>query len=206
MTTVFHYVRHASHGHLGRFLTGRLYGVGISAQGREQAADLARDMAALRIDAIFTSPRLRARQTAAHISEATGTAAAICRKLDEIDFGRWEGRSFSELEREPEWRQWNRSRDTAATPSGATMAEVADRQLELLERLRPRFPGGSVCLVSHGDVIKAAICRLRGLPFQAVHDIEIAPASVTTVAFRDHGACVTTPDELALPSLEEVVD
>src|SRR5690554_2503538 len=161
MTTVFHYVRHASHGHLGHILTGRLYGIGITVQGRMEADILAGEMAAHPIEAIFTSPRLRARQTAAHLSEATGAAVAINRNLDEIDFGGWQGHTFADLEREPAWREWNCNRVTAATPAGATMAEVADRQMELLERLRTRYSGKTICLVSHGDVIKAVICRLR---------------------------------------------
>jgi len=186
--TLIHLLRHASHDHLGRILTGRQAGVSLSPEGRRQAEALARHMAAAGIDSLYASPRLRARETAAAIARETGIACRIADDLDEIDFGRWSGMAFEALARDPEWLRWNEERDTAATPGGETMQDVAARLTRFLEQLDQSFPGRAVALVSHADVIRAGICHYRNLPFRAVHDFEIAPASVTTLELGADGA------------------
>lgn len=203
MTTVVHLVRHADHGHVGRVLTGRLPGMGLSDAGRGQAGALAHRMATARPDALISSPCLRAQQTAHFISRATGRDFRISDALDEIDFGRWSGRSFEELERDPDWRRWNAERDTAATPAGETMSEVADRACGLIFGLRQHIPDGSACVVSHGDVIKSVICRMTGRPFRSAFDFEIAPASVTTLTIEGRAATLLAVNAAAPAQIGE---
>lgn len=209
MSTVFHLMRHADHGHVGRILTGRTAGVHLSAAGRMQARALARHMASVGLDALFSSPRLRARETAAFIARETGTEAHVSPSLDEIDFGRWSGTTFEALARDPDWMRWNAHRDTAATPAGETMNSTATRVSLFLDRLRDAFPGGSIGLVSHSDVIKACICRHLGQSFQKVHAFEISPASITTLVCGDRGIAVSSINEckrIAGPMLQPKPD
>jgi probable phosphoglycerate mutase len=144
-------------------------------------------MAAGRLDMVFSSPQLRACETAGTIAAMADCPLRVSRDLDEIDFGCWTGQSFETLEGDPAWQRWNVFRDSAATPAGETMADAAARLTRLMDRLHGSLPGASVCLVSHADVIKAALCHHRGESFQSVHAFEIAPASVSTVAVDNHG-------------------
>jgi broad specificity phosphatase PhoE len=50
-------------------------------------------------------------------------------------------------------------------------------------------------LVTHADVIKAAVCRSLGLPFDMLHEFEIAPASVTTLVSCGRGFRVVRLNE-----------
>jgi probable phosphoglycerate mutase len=182
--SVFHLLRHAEHGDLGKVLTGRGPGAPLSARGREQACLLAESLRPFSIGLLLTSPRDRARQTAEAIAERLGIRATVSSDLDEIDFGRWSGRSFADLEADPAWRSWNGQRDAAVTPAGDTMEAVALRIVGLMRGLVAREPECNAALVSHADVIKAACCRLLDLPFQAVHGMNVGPASRTSFAFE----------------------
>lgn len=204
MTTLFHLVRHAEHGHVGAVLTGRLPGAGLTPKGRAQAAALARRMGRARIDALLTSPQGRAVVTAGFIAATIGTAPRIAGELDEIDFGRWQGQSFDALARDPAWLRWNAERDRAETPAGDSMGAVARRLVALLDGLHRSHPGGAVALVSHSDVIKAGLCHYRGMPFRTVHDFEIAPASVTTLSLDQRGATIIAVNQSA-DALEEAI-
>lgn len=197
MSTLFHLIRHADHGHVGRILTGRMEGAALSAAGKADAARLARSIGARRLDALFSSPRQRARETAEAIAGATDLRIEVSPALDEIDFGDWTGRTFEALEADPDWRRWNAFRDSAATQAGETMADVAARLVGVIDNLCGRFPGGTVAMVSHGDVIKAALCHYGGRPFQTVHDFDVAPASVSTIAVGRHGARIVAVNERA---------
>jgi broad specificity phosphatase PhoE len=180
--TTFHLVRHGSHDELDRILTGRTPGRRLSKAGEQEVLLLARRLRRQPLGLVLTSPQPRAVKTAELLcAESHLSPPSIDAGLDEIDFGRWAGRSFEELEYDASWRQWNHARDEASTPAGEDMAAVAARVIDVIERLDRRSGGAHIVLVSHGDVIKAAICRFLGLPFQQVHSIDIAPASATTV-------------------------
>jgi broad specificity phosphatase PhoE len=121
-------VRHAAHDNLGGFLAGRMPGVRLGDAGRAQAERLAKRVVAERLDAIETSPRERAGETAEAIARACGSPKPrIAAALDKIDFGSWAGKDFQTLNADPAWREWNARRATARTPAGESMADAHDR-------------------------------------------------------------------------------
>lgn len=190
MATTFLFVRHAAHDLLGKVLTGRMPGVTLGAAGLAQAAALGRRLRAVDIAAVQSSPRERAQQTARPIAAALGLTCETVPALDEIDFGAWTGKAFDDLDPDPHWRTWNAERATARAPGGESMREAQARVSAHLERLRARRPGRRIVLVSHGDVIKAALLHALGCSLDAIARIEIAPASVSTVVLGDRGGTI----------------
>lgn len=187
--TTFFLVRHAAHDDVGRFLAGRMPHVRLGEPGRAQAARLGGRMRRESFAAIYASPRERTRETAEAIAAACGIAAVHTdAALDEIDFGSWSGRSFDDLNGDPEWRRWNEVRSIAATPGGETVLDVQARVVGLVRRLHAAGGGASQVLVSHADVIKAAVCFYLGLALDAWPRFDIAPASITTLAVEDWSA------------------
>jgi probable phosphoglycerate mutase len=183
VTTTFLLVRHAAHDWLGRGLAGRLPGVGLNAAGRAQARELVQRLAPQPLQALYSSPQQRTRETAQPLAEARGLQVAIEPAFDEIDFGDWTGRGFDELRAlgEP-WQQWCERRGSARPPGGEAFADVPRRALAGLRRLRQAHPAGPVAVVSHGDVIKATLAAILGLSLDHLERFEIAPAAVSVVA------------------------
>ncbi len=195
MTLVVHLVRHAAHGLLGRTLTGRMPGVSLSPEGRAQAERLAARLAGEPIRAVLTSPLERARETAEPIAAALGLEPRVEPALNEIDFGEWTGRSFDALEDDPAWRRWNAARGLARPPGGEAMLAVQERMRDLLEGLAARHPGERVALVSHCDVIRAALLHVLGLGLDRYDRIAVDPASVSTVEIGAWDARVLSINE-----------
>ena len=188
MTTTFLFVRHAAHDDVGGFLAGRMPGVRLGAAGRAQAARLAERLRREEFDTIHSSPRERTTETAQAISAATAAPVETAPDLDEVDFGPWSGRGFDELDADPLWRQWNGARSLTRTPGGETMHDVQARVLRLMERLSAKHPERTIVLVSHAEVIKAAVSFHLGLPIDAWQKFDIAPASITKLAVSEEGA------------------
>jgi broad specificity phosphatase PhoE len=199
VTTTLFLVRHASHGLLGRVLTGRMAGVSLSEAGRAEAERLAGRLAREGLTRLQSSPSDRARETAARIAAATGLAVEVEPALDEIDYGDWMGRDFDTLDGDPAWARWNSARGLSRPPGGEAMWQVEARVLGLVERLRSAGDDARVALVSHGDVIKAALLHHLGLTPDAWQRIEIGPASVSVLAIEDWGARVLSINEAARP-------
>lgn len=199
MAATFLLIRHAEHELLGRVLTGRLPGVTLSETGWRQAERLARHLAQAGLTALQSSPAERTMQTAAPIAAASGLRCVPTEALDEIDFGAWTGKSFEDLAADPRWRAWNDERGRARAPGGEFMGRVQARILGHLEDMAAAEPDGRIAMVSHGDVIKAAVLGLIGAPLDAIATIEIEPAGITTLVVGDWGGKVLGLNARALP-------
>lgn len=196
MATTFFLVRHAAHGMLDRVMVGRTPGVSINEAGRGQAQRVALRLAREGLEAIQSSPQRRTRETADPLSERVGLPVAIEPALDEIDLGDWTGRSLDQLRSDPCWQAWNATRSTARPPGGESMSEVQGRIVKHFNLVRTNHPEGRVAVISHGDVIKAAILFYLGLPLDAFDRFDISPASLSSVVVGDWGSKILTLNEV----------
>jgi broad specificity phosphatase PhoE len=167
-------------------LFGRVVDAPLDANGQRQADTLAEELVKrFELSFLAVSPRLRTRQTAAALEGRLRCASGTTGDFDEIDFGRWSSLSFAELESDPDWRAWNSQRDTARTPAGDTIVAVQDRALSAMRALRGRFPGRSVGIVSHSEVIRSIALRCLDLPSAHYVRLRIDPASVSVIDMQD---------------------
>lgn len=192
MTATILLVRHAAHRDLGRILSGRAGDVPLSREGREAVEGLAGSLAGTRIDAVQTSPVRRAVDTAQALARPHGIVPDIAAPLDEIDFGAWEGLSFAALEQDPRWHRWNAERDIAVPPGGEPMAAVQARVLAHLRQVARAAAGRVIAMVSHADVIRAAVAGVLGLSLARLLAFDIDPGSMTRIEAGDWGERLVT--------------
>lgn len=179
-------IRHAAHADLNVRLSGRRPGVGLTGEGEGQAGALGRRLTRRGITRVECSPLDRTRATAAAIATACTLPLPVpVNALNEIDMGDWTGRTFDSFGDDPVWRAWNERRGTARTPGGESMAEA---QARIVGHLRTVADGEVVAMVSHSDMIRAAVAWVLGLPLDHLLRFDIDPASVTGVAVGDWGA------------------
>ncbi|MFL5517039.1 MAG: histidine phosphatase family protein [Gemmatimonadales bacterium] len=184
-------IRHATCDHVGERIAGRAPGVHLNARGRAEAEALARALPPGRVGAIYSGPLERAVETAETLARRLGLTVRAAPGLDELDFGEWTGRTLASLDGEPRWQAFNRARSTTRIPGGELMQEAADRAAVELDRLERTHPGARVAAVSHGDVIRALLLRCLAMPLDAVHRLEVAPASVSVVEWSAGGGKVS---------------
>jgi broad specificity phosphatase PhoE len=190
VTALFHLVRHAAHDRVHDTLCGRMPGVSLGASGLAQARCLSEFFATEKIDRLLTSPLERARETAEEISRGTRLSAEILDGLIEIDFGGWTGMRFEALAQDQRWAAWNAARSVNRPPGGESMLEAQARIVTAMERLRNAGAGKVFVLVSHADMIKAALLYHLGLPLDAYSRLDITPASVSTLEVGAWGSRV----------------
>lgn len=188
MTATILLVRHAAHGHLDRRLSGRMPGVPLSDKGRTQAVRLGAALAGQRIDRVECSPLERTRDTADAIADAHGLVPAAVDALVEIDFGDWTGARFDDLCGDAAWDRWNATRATARVPGGEAMAEAQARIAAHIAVTAAMRAGETVVMVTHSDMIRAAVAYVLGLSLDNLLRFEIDPASITRIVAGDWGA------------------
>ncbi|MFC3127396.1 histidine phosphatase family protein [Pseudoroseomonas globiformis] len=195
MATTLFLVRHAAHSRVADTLCGRMPGVALSPPGQAQAEQIAQWLQDEQVNALYTSPLQRCQETAAPLARVLGLKPISDEALVEIDFGEWTGARFAALQNDSRWTRWNARRDDAAAPGGETMAAVRDRVAGRMAELAALYPEGRLLLVSHCDVIRAAMCHLLGLPMQGYERFEIAPGSLSTAVIWPGGGKVLSLNE-----------
>lgn len=184
MTRIVHLARHGTHAEVGHVLSGRSE-IGLSLRGQEEADALARQLAALPLRSIHSSPRTRTQETAAAVAERTGLPVRIAPALDEIDFGAFTGRAFAALDEDADWRRWNAERATARCPGGETMAEATARAAACLDGIAQE-DAPAVC-VTHCDIIRGLVAHLLGFDYGRMFAFDCDPGSLTTFARNTDG-------------------
>ena len=156
--------------------------------GERQADALGVALRRLSPERCFCSPLARARQT----MERSNLAAVIEDDLREVDFGRWEGRTFEEIAASEgdAVERWAAFDPQFAFPEGEGLADFFSRAGRVADRLAAD-PAQRVLAVTHGGVIRAMICHLLGLDQRHSVLFDVKPASLTTMALHDGKGVLT---------------
>ena len=194
-------VRHGVTATTGKVLPGRAKGLHLADAGTAQAEAAATRIAGLeQVDAIYSSPLERTRETAAPIARSTGLKVKPSKGLLECDFGEWTGAKLADLAKLPEWSTVQKSPSSFRFPGGESFTEMQQRIWTEIEHLVASHPGGTVCAVSHADPIKAAVAMATGVHLDLFQRIVISPCSITPLLFTRTGPIVlavnSTGDDL----------
>jgi probable phosphomutase (TIGR03848 family) len=188
--TTFFLVRHALTEHTGKRLTGWMDGVSLTEQGREQAERAADRLGEVEFDGIYSSPIERTLETARIIAGPHGIRIQTRRGLGEIEYGGWTNRSLRSLARTKLWSTVQRWPSGVRFPDGESLREVQVRAINEIEKIAEEHPNGTVCCVSHGDVIKLALAHYLGVHIDLYQRLVVAPASVSVFSLTERGPLV----------------
>jgi probable phosphomutase (TIGR03848 family) len=180
-------IRHGHTDAAGKRLTGWARGVHLNATGRREADRLAERLEGVPIDAIYSSPLERCRETAAPLAHARGLPVRIRRGLIEVDYGDWTGRSISQLRRTKLWRRVLQSPSTVRFPGGESLLEVQTRAVAELEAIAAEHADATVAVVSHADVVRLLVAHYAGMHADHLHRLVADTASVSVLALGNGG-------------------
>lgn len=184
-STLILLVRHGQTPTTGTVLPGRAPGLHLSERGRAQAEAVAERLAGLPVQAIYSSPLERARQTAEPAAARTGLEVREEAGLLECDFGDWTGASLAGLAALPEWQTVQHNPSAFRFPNGEGFSGMQARMVGTIENLRAAHPGAVVVCFSHADPIKAAVAHAVGTHLDLFQRIMISPASVSAISYAD---------------------
>lgn len=177
-------------------LEGRYIGSGsdlpLCAQGRSQLAALKQQFDYPQVPLVFSSPLLRARQSAELLFP--GAKLLVLDDLREMAFGKFEGRRMEELVKDPEFAAWLNPQ-SHAVPAGAEgrvdfYNRTGDMLMKLFEYMLRTHTEEAAC-VTHGGVIMSMLAQ-HALPQRRPEDWMADPGAGYSVRLdaemwmRDH--------------------
>jgi broad specificity phosphatase PhoE len=155
--------------------------VPLNANGHLQAEALGLYLKHHPIDALFSSPLTRARQTADLIGQALNLAVQDEPRMGEIAFGdKFEGLTMPDIkEKYPdEYRMWKSGDLSYVVPNGESRHSVQKRMTDAWEDLTSNTDYETIALVSHGSALKIF---LRSM-FHYLPTSKINNTSITTLS------------------------
>jgi probable phosphoglycerate mutase len=176
------------HGESAYNAEGRIQGqtdIPLSAFGRRQSAAIAAAFSAVRLDAIYSSPLLRAAETARPLAEQQGLTPIFEPRLQEIHAGVFQGLLWSEIEqRFPEYAEpWKRQSADFVIPGGESRRQLMARGQAALEHIHIQ-PLRAVAVVAHGGVLAATLKALLSIPAE-LNPFCFYNASISRLVWRD---------------------
>ena len=188
MQTTLSFLRHGKVYNPDKIFYGRLPRFGLSETGRQQARSAARALRDSRLATVFSSPLLRARQTAGElINHHPHLKLRISKLLLEIATP-FEGRPELEVDA----RRGDVYKGSAS--SFEQPDDIYNRVRKFIRRARRQYSGQHIVAVTHGDVVSFTILGINGQKLKAAKKASLQPfgisdgypalASITTLTFR----------------------
>ncbi|MFC2003249.1 histidine phosphatase family protein [Chloroflexota bacterium] len=181
------------HGETRLNSTERYWGhtdVKLSATGLRQAERLRDLLATEKIDAAYSSNLSRARVTAETIASGHHLVVITCPELREVNFGKLEGLTFTEISQlYPEvTKLWIRRDPGLRYPGGESIGGFESRVSQFLSRLEKHTPKETILIVAHSGSLRVLMCHLLGLALEHRRQFRLDLASISVLETYPQGA------------------
>lgn len=153
--------------------------VELNAAGRQQCARVAAVLAGFSIDRIISSPLRRALESAQILADKLEVSIEADSDLEEVHFGRWQGQTYEEIVADPQYHAFLEDPSSNGTPGGETIVDVQRRGLAAFARAGA---GERTLYVSHGDIIRTAICHFMAIPVNEFRRIRVDNCGLSAFA------------------------
>jgi alpha-ribazole phosphatase len=183
-----YFLRHGDTGLQGRYIGST--DVPLTARGKEQVRQTSDLLQGKGITQIICSPLLRCRQTLEQLN--LPCACQFNDLLKEIDFGRWEGKNFSEVVKiDKELVDcWVADPDTFSFPGGESLSAFKKRVAAFKNQLETMVED-NILVITHGGIIRYLLCLLLGLDSGKYLLFDVEPGCFCSIRLYAEGGVLT---------------
>jgi alpha-ribazole phosphatase len=164
----------------------------LSPQGIRQCEYLQKHIDQFNIKSVYTSPLVRARQTARIVFSTI--EPTIVEGLTEFDYGDYDGKVAGDYPDDPVLSQWLTAPGNLSFPGGGNVDVHAQAALHALTRILRHDDQDIIACVTHRTTIRLVAARILGLHLDHFRNVPCSNCSITELAFVE-------PDRFSLLSL-----
>ena len=157
----------------------------LNQEGKNQARALALKLKDEPLIAIYSSPLIRAVETARLIKEFHPSTPLLEEEgLTEMDLGEFDGMevAYWSAHYQDFFETWRSTPGRLRMPGGESLQEVQIRAIDTLERVTELHPTGSTLLLcSHNFVNRTILCHALGFPLDRFREVQQDTATLNIV-------------------------
>lgn len=173
----------------------------LNAKGKAQAEALAQVLKDETIHVVYSSPLIRARETARAIRHFHPSSLYVEEEgLKEMDLGDFEGMEASDWAKEyPKFRKkWRKSPSSIKLPGGESLKGVQVRAVNVLESIIQKHSSETSLLIcSHNFVIHAILCHALEMSLDNFREIKQETAALNLLYKLDDRLVVEKVNEIS---------
>lgn len=130
--------------------------VPLNSQGEAQCKRLKQKLINVKFDTVITSPLIRVVNSAEIITGLNKENFQIYNQLKELNFGKWEGMHYKDIEKEypNEWNEWCKDWQNYCIPEGESFESFYERVKICFNQIQQVLKVGNVLIVGHEGVLK----------------------------------------------------
>jgi len=164
----------------------------LNEKGLEQAEELAGILREVEFDIVIASNLKRAVDTAVVVSGFSPGDIILEERLRELNFGKWEGMHFSDVQEKYRecWEQWCSDWKYSAPPSGESFMDMYHRIKCCIEELLDRYKGKKMLIVSHQGPMRIIPLVLLKLPFECYWSFTAEQGRYSHYQIDEKGCCI----------------
>jgi broad specificity phosphatase PhoE len=168
-------------------LQGRNTDPPLSSEGISQAKKTGAFLADVSFDRVYSSPLLRAKQTAREVARLHGVEVENAPGLIEVDVGRWEGMDWETIEStDPEtYRLFMEDPTGNPYSGGETIGFVQQRARKHFQELLEENLGKTIAVVAHNVVNRAWLAFLMGIELPRFRVVPQHNCGISLLRYRD---------------------
>lgn len=196
-STTLYLVRHGStpaNEHKPRILQGSGVDHGLSELGRRQARQVADWFRTVPVDLVYTSPLIRAFETAQMIGEAVKRIPQKVPELVEVNVGHWERQTWDQIKVEypEEYARFHTDCCHHGYLGGETYGDVQRRVVPVFSRLLEQHSGKSIAIIAHSTVNTVYLASLLKLETKLARKLPQENCAVNVIRVVDNVPQVVT--------------
>ena len=151
---------------------------------------------AVKNDVIYTSPSVRTMQTAKVISKLYKEEAIVLEDLHPRKCGKLNGLTLEQIETKyPDLLEsWFNNQEYDEDLEAESINDFIARVKKIIDEVVAQNEGNRVIIVTHPDVIQAAICAALEMPANKIAKIFIRTGSATQISYYDKWSSLVYSD------------
>lgn len=180
------FMRHAqAENNVKKILAGRTEGVPLTDIGRSQAAQAAELFRRFDVSAVYSSPVMRAHETAKIVAGHNSLEVIVDDRLTELEMGDFTGLRYDDVlsDHGDVFLKFYQGDDAVARNAVETFEHVKSRVAGMVQHALHEHPDQNVALVTHMDPIKAMLSIVIDPSPHALFNLVIANASMNIFGY-----------------------
>lgn len=151
-------------------------------------------------DVIYTSPSIRTIQSAIMIAKLFKQEYEVVDELKTRACGKWNGMTYTQImEKYPDgFTKILTEPDRTTVAEAESSVEFISRVKKVIDELVVKNIGNRIIIVTHPEVIQAAICAALEIPADKLPKIFIRTGSATQISYFDEWASLVYSDYVPL--------
>jgi probable phosphoglycerate mutase len=173
----------------------------LNEEGKKQAHALALALKDEPLTAIYSSPLMRAMETARFIKVFHPSTPLFEKEsLIEMDLGEFDGMEAEVWATKYQvfFKTWRSSPASLKMPGGENLQQVQNRAIDTVDHIIKLYPSGSALLLcSHNFVNRTLLCYALGKPLDKFRDIQQDPAALNLILKKEGRFCAEIVNDVS---------